>query len=170
MDWALKLEGGHPPVGPLWFRKELGSKVKSCDCRPLSWAARTSRAEAPAGVFAGAGAYQQWDSYNIELIFVVQFKTLLFEYRCDTNQAFYVTATPYSIQNHTFTGELLHKTDILCHSDLYSTLQKKRPSTKSRKNCRTVLFYVAFELFWPASITKMTQKMMDGFIRDTICQ
>ena len=95
-------------------------------------------------------------------------QTLLFEYRRDINQAFYVTAAPYSVQNHAFTGELLHKTDIFCHSDLYSTLQKKRPSTKSRKSCRTVLFYGAFELFWPASITKMTQKMMDGFIRDTI--
>ena len=37
------------------------------------------------------------------------------------------------------------------------------------KNCRTVLFYGVFELFWPASIMKMAQKMMDGFIRDTIC-
>ena len=84
---------------------------------------------------------KQWDSYNIGLAFVVQFKTLLFEYRCDINQAFYVTATPYSIQNHTFTGDPLHKTDIFCHSDLYRTLQEQRPSTKSRKNCRTVLFY-----------------------------
>ena len=99
----------------------------------------------------------------------MQFKTLLFEYRCDINQAFYVTATPYSIQNHTFTGEPLHKTDIFCHSDLYSSLQKKRPSTKSRKSCRTVLFYGTFEVFWEASIIKMAQKMMDGFIRDTIC-
>ena len=99
----------------------------------------------------------------------MQFKTLLFEYRCDINQAFYVTAKPYSIQNHTFTGEPLHKTDIFCHSDLYRTLQEQRPSTKSPKNCWTVLFYGAFELFWSASITKMTQKMMDGFIRDTIC-
>ena len=147
-----------------------GSRVKPCDCRLLGWAARTSRAEAPAGVFAGAGAYQQRDLHNIELIFVVQFKTLLFEYRCDINQAFYVTATPYSIQNHTFTGEPLHKTDIFCHSDLYSSLQKKRPSTKSQKNCRTVLFYGAFELFWPPSIMKMASKMMDGFIRDIICQ
>ena len=99
----------------------------------------------------------------------MQFKTLLFEYRRDINQAFYVTVVPYSVQNHAFTGELLHKTDIFCHSDLYSSLQKKSPSTKSRKNCRTVLFYGVFELFWPASITKMAQKMMDGFIRDTIC-
>ena len=53
--------------------------------------------------------------------------------------------------------------------DLYRTLQKQRPSTKSRKSCRTVLFYGVFELFWRASIMKMTQKMMDGFIRDTIC-
>ena len=148
----------------------LGSRVKPCDCRPLGWAARTSRAEAPAGVFAGAGVYQQWDSYNIELIFVVQFKTLLFEYRRDINQDFFVTATLYSIQNDTFTGEPLHKTDIFCHSDLYRTLQEQRPSTKSRKSCRTVLFYGVFELFWTASITKMTQKMMDGFIRDTIWQ
>ena len=99
----------------------------------------------------------------------MQSKTLLFKYRCDINQAFYVTATPYSIQNHTFTGEPLHKTDIFCHSDLYRTLQEQRPSTKSRKNCRTVLFYGVFELFWPASITKMTQKMMDGLRKDTIC-
>ena len=76
---------------------------------------------------------------------------------------------PYFVQNHVFTGEPLHKTDIFCHSDLYSTLQKKRPSTKSRKSCRTVLFYGTFELFWEASIMKMAQKMMDGFIRDTIC-
>ena len=99
----------------------------------------------------------------------MQFKTLLFEYRCDINQAFYVTVVPYSAKNDAFTGEPLHKTDIFCHSDLYRTLQEQRPSTKSRKNCRTVLFYGVFELFWPASIMKMAQKMMDGFIRDTIC-
>ena len=163
------------PVNKIWsvidisIRSVINVSTACWEDGPLGWAARTSRAEAPAGVLAGAGAYQQWDLYNIGLVFVVQFKTLLFEYRCDINQAFYVTATPYSIQNHTFTGEPLHKTYIFCHSDLYRTLQEQRPSTKSRKNCRTVLFYGAFELFWPASIIKMTQKMMDGFIRDTIC-
>ena len=97
----------------------------------------------------------------------MQFETLLFEYRCDINQAFYVTVVPYSAQNDAFTGEPLHKTDIFCHSDLYRTLQEQRPSTKSRKSCRTVLVYGIFPLFCPASIIKMAQKMMDGFIRDT---
>ena len=163
------------PVNKIWsvidisIRSVINVSTACWEDGPLGWAARTSRAEAPAGVFAGAGAYQQWDLYNIELILVVQFKTLLFEYRCDINQAFYVTATPYSIQNQTFTGEPLHKIDIFCHSDLYRTLQEQRPATKSRKSCRTVLVYGTFERFWPASIRKMAQKMRDGFIRDTIC-
>ncbi len=46
----------------------------------------------------------------------------------------------------------------------------KRPSQKSTKFCRTVLIYGIFPLFCTASIMKMAQKMMDGFIRDTICQ
>ena len=124
----------------------------------------------PEQVLINSGFYIILDSSSLCSPKLTQLKNLILEYRCDINQAFYVTAAPYSVQNHAFTGELLHKTDILCHSDLYSTLQKKRPSTKSPKNCRTVLFYGAFELFWPPSIMKMASKMMDGFKRDTICQ
>ena len=84
-----------------------------------------SRAEAPAGVFAGAGAYQQWDSYNIELIFVVQFKTLLFEYRCDINQAFYVTAIQNYVQNEHLQGSRYIKPTFFVTA-IYTVHYKRR--------------------------------------------
>ena len=67
----------------------------------------------------------------------MQFKTLLFKYRCDINQAFYVTAAPYSVKIMHLQGSRYIKPTFFVTA-IYTVHYKRSVHQQNRLRCKTL--------------------------------